>query len=171
MVALVLMFGLLSGNRKPGGAAQPVAQFSLKVHTVPSGATIRVNKEARGVSDLQLNLPAGTYEIEAELDGYQPKSQTFEAKAGAANAIELTLDPALPLLKVSSDTVGEKSPLMISRREILKVRSGRSTRFPLATTHSSLMGSRAAPHSASPARQARRRWSKDQSPLKGCWWW
>ncbi|MFZ0287429.1 MAG: protein kinase, partial [Terriglobales bacterium] len=108
VVALVLMFGLLSGNRKPGGAAQPVAQFSLKVHTVPSGATIRVNKEARGVSDLQLNLPAGTYEIEAELDGYQPKSQTFEAKAGAANAIELTLDPALPLLKVSSDTSGGK---------------------------------------------------------------
>jgi serine/threonine protein kinase len=103
-VALVLMFALLSGNRKHMSATQPVAAFSLQVHTTPTGAAIRVNKEARGVSDLQLDLSAGTYEIEAQLDGYQPKATTFEAKAGAANSVEITLDPALPGVKLSSDT-------------------------------------------------------------------
>jgi len=104
VVALVLMFALLSGNRKHTSGTQPVAAFSMKVHTTPAGATIRVNKEARGVSDLQLDLPAGTYEIEADLDGYQPKTTTFDAKTGAANSLELTLEPALPVVKLSSDT-------------------------------------------------------------------
>ncbi|MGH9499072.1 MAG: protein kinase domain-containing protein [Terriglobales bacterium] len=102
VAALLLMFGLLSGNRKP--ATLPVAQFGLKVHTTPAGATILVNQAARGLSDLQLDLPAGTYEIEARLDGYQSKAATFEAKAGATNSMDLTLDPALPVVKLSSDT-------------------------------------------------------------------
>ncbi len=103
-VALLLIFGLLSGNRKPSTAPSTVTQFSIKIHTTPAGATILVNKEARGVSDLQLDLPAGTYEIEARLEGYQPKTATFDAKAGAANSLDLTLEPALPVVKLSSDT-------------------------------------------------------------------
>jgi serine/threonine protein kinase len=103
-VALVLMFAFLSGNRTHSVTPPVVAHFSVKVHTTPAGATIRVNKEARGLSDLQLDLPAGTYEIEAELEGYQSKTATFDAKAGAADSIELPLEPALPVLKVSSDT-------------------------------------------------------------------
>jgi eukaryotic-like serine/threonine-protein kinase len=103
-VALVLMFALLSGNHKPSVASPALAQFSVKVQTTPSGATIRVNHEPRGVSDLQLDLPAGTYEIEAVLEGYQPKTTTFDAKAGAVNSLALTLEPALPALKLSSDT-------------------------------------------------------------------
>ncbi|MGA7382039.1 MAG: protein kinase [Terriglobales bacterium] len=103
-VALLLIFGLLSGNRKPSTAPSAVTQFSIKIHTTPAGAAILVNKEARGVSDLQLDLPAGTYEIEARLEGYQPKTATFDAKAGAANSLDLTLEPALPVVKLSSDT-------------------------------------------------------------------
>jgi eukaryotic-like serine/threonine-protein kinase len=103
-VALLLIFALLSGNRKPSTAPSTVTQFSIKIHTTPAGAAILVNKEARGVSDLQLDLPAGTYEIEARLEGYQPKTATFDAKAGAANSLDLTLEPALPVVKLSSDT-------------------------------------------------------------------
>ncbi|MGO9648052.1 MAG: protein kinase domain-containing protein [Terriglobales bacterium] len=103
-VALLLMFWFLARPRHSATAPQPAAQFSVKVHTTPTGATIRVNHEARGVSDLQLDLPAGAYEIEAQLEGYQPKTATFDAKAGAANALDLTLEPALPAVKLSSDT-------------------------------------------------------------------
>ncbi|MGO9123639.1 MAG: protein kinase domain-containing protein [Terriglobales bacterium] len=103
-VALLLAFGLLARPRHPASAPQPMARFGLQVHTAPTGATIRVNHEARGVSDLQLDLPAGAYEIEADLQGYQPKTAAFDAKAGAANSIELTLEPALPVVKLSSDT-------------------------------------------------------------------
>jgi serine/threonine protein kinase len=104
VVALLLFFGLLLRPHRPASTLQAVGTFSVKVQTTPSGATIRVNKEARGVSDLQLDLPAGSYEIEAQLEGYQPKTTTFEAKSGAANSLELALEPALPVVKLSSDS-------------------------------------------------------------------
>jgi hypothetical protein len=53
---------------------------------------------------LQVDLPAGSYQIEAELDGYQSKSGSIEATAGSPGSIDLTLDPALPVVKLSSDT-------------------------------------------------------------------
>jgi len=79
-----------------------VAHFT--VHTTPSGATIRINHEVRGTSDLQVDLPAGSHEIEAQLDGYQSKTSSVEAKAGSTASIDLTLEPALPMVKLSSDT-------------------------------------------------------------------
>jgi len=74
------------------------------VHTTPAGATIRVNDEVRGVSDLQIDLPGGTYQIEAQLPGYQPQTVTYDAKAGAPNSIELTLEPAQAVVELSADT-------------------------------------------------------------------
>jgi serine/threonine-protein kinase len=103
-IGLLVFFGLLLRPRHPASTPQVAAQFSVKVHTTPTGATIRVNKEARGTSDIQLDLSAGTYEIEADLDGYLPKTAAFEAKAGAANSIDLALEVALPVVKLSSDT-------------------------------------------------------------------
>jgi len=110
-IAVLLFFGLMLRSRHSAGTQQAVAHFSVTVHTTPAGAAISVNKEARGVSDLQLDLPAGTYEIEAQLEGYQPKTATFDAKAGAATSLDLTLAPALPVVKLSSDTGGGKVAL------------------------------------------------------------
>ena len=110
-VALLLLFVLLARPRHPASVPPPAGQFSVKVHTTPAGANIRVNKDPRGVSDLQLDLPAGSYEIEAQLEGYQPKTAMFEAKAGAASSLDLTLEPALPVLKLSSDTATGKVSL------------------------------------------------------------
>ncbi len=103
LVVLLLVFWLLTRHR--GSTTTPAVgtQLSLQVHTTPKGATIRVNNEARGVSDLQLDLPEGTYQIEAQLDGYQPKSTSFDAKAGGPSSVDLTLDPALPVARLSSD--------------------------------------------------------------------
>ena len=99
LLIIVLTFAL---RRHP----QPVgaAQIPLRVHTSPTGATIRVNNETKGVSDLQLELPSGTYQITAELDGYQPSTQALEVKQGSSPGLDLTLQPALPVIKLSSDT-------------------------------------------------------------------
>ena len=98
---LLLAFFLLSHKH----SASPVAAVAhFTVHTTPAGATIRINHEVRGTSDLQIDLPPGSYEIEAQLDGYQSKSSSVEAKAGSPGSIDLTLDPALPMVKLSSDT-------------------------------------------------------------------
>ena len=75
----------------------------MRIHTSP-GATIRINNEVRGTSDLQAEFPEGGYQVEAHLDGYQSKTGSIELQAGASNSLDLTLEPALPMLRVSSDT-------------------------------------------------------------------
>jgi serine/threonine protein kinase len=87
----------------------PAAQFAVRIHTSP-GATIRVNNEVRGTSDLQAEFPEGNYQVEAQLDGYQSRSGSLEVKPGPASSLDLTLEPALPAVRVASDTgVGKVS--------------------------------------------------------------
>ncbi len=80
-----------------------VASMPVHIHTSPAGATIRINNEVRGVSDLDLNLPFGSYQIDAQLDGYQAVNSTFEARAGADNRLDMTLRPAVPAVKLMAD--------------------------------------------------------------------
>jgi serine/threonine protein kinase len=102
VVAVLLLAFFLVRHRHSPTPAPMLARFT--VHTSPPGATIRINHEIRGTSDVQIDLPDGSYEIEAELPGYQSKTSVFEAKGGSPGSINLTLDPALPVVKLSSDT-------------------------------------------------------------------
>jgi serine/threonine-protein kinase len=90
----------------PGALGAPI----VRIHTSPSGATIRINNEVRGISDIQIDLPEGSYQVAAQLDGYEPASQTLEVKSGSTNSLDLALQPALPAIRLSSDTgAGEVS--------------------------------------------------------------
>jgi eukaryotic-like serine/threonine-protein kinase len=102
-VAVVLLLAFFLVRHRPSSAPAPTLA-RVAVHTSPPGATIRINHEVRGTSDLQVDLPDGSYEIEAELAGYQSKTSTVEAKGGLPASISLTLDPTLPVVKLSSDT-------------------------------------------------------------------
>jgi|CZKR01.1.fsa_nt_gi serine/threonine protein kinase len=82
----------------------PVASMSVHIHASPPGATIRINNEVRGVSDLDVTLPFDNYQIEAQLDGYQTAQTGFEARSGAPGSVDLTLQPLLPVVKLTSDT-------------------------------------------------------------------
>ncbi len=83
----------------------PVALITVHIHATPPGATIRLNNEVRGVSDLDLTLPIGSYQIDAQLDGYQTASSTFEARTGAPpGSVDLALQPVLPVVKLTADT-------------------------------------------------------------------
>jgi serine/threonine protein kinase len=84
--------------------SQPtVASMSVHVHASPAGAAIRINNEARGISDLDVSLPFGNYQIEAQLDGYQTAQTGFEARSGAPGSLDLILQPLLPAVKLTSD--------------------------------------------------------------------
>ncbi len=106
LAIVLMMVGLSFRGKKISKTLPPpsTSPLSVHLHTSPPGATIRVNDEVRGVSDLQLSLPAGKYQIEADLVGYQPGNVSFEAKAGSPNSVDLMLQPALPMVKLSSDT-------------------------------------------------------------------
>ncbi|MGA9967666.1 MAG: protein kinase [Terriglobales bacterium] len=102
VAGLLLLAIFLIRHRHPSIPTPTVARVS--VHTSPAGATIRVNHEVRGTSNLQVDLPQGSYQIVAALNGYQSKATTIEAKAGSPVSIDLTLDAVLPVVKLSSDT-------------------------------------------------------------------
>jgi eukaryotic-like serine/threonine-protein kinase len=102
-VAAVLLAAFLMVRHRHSSIPAPTAA-RFTVHTTPPGATIRINHEVRGTSDLHVDLTDGSYEIEAQLDGYQSKTSSVEVKGGAPVSIDLALDLALPVVKLSSDT-------------------------------------------------------------------
>ncbi|HWY53187.1 MAG TPA: protein kinase [Terriglobales bacterium] len=90
----------------------PPPSIAVHIHTSPPGATIRINNEVRGASDIDIKLPIGNYQIEAQLDGYQTANNSFEARAGApSGSIDLTLQPELPVVKLTADTGAGKVSL------------------------------------------------------------
>lgn len=104
LAVVIAAIGLRFTDKNPPPPPPPVPNVAVRIHTSPPGATIKVNNEVRGVSDLQLDLPLGSNEIEADLNGYVPAKMSLEAKSDSANSINLTLQPALPTLRLSSDT-------------------------------------------------------------------
>jgi serine/threonine protein kinase len=104
VILLVIVGIVVKGRHSQSVPAATAAQFQVQIHTTPPGATIRINNEVRGTSDLQVALPEGSYQIEAQLNGYMTATTSFEAKAGSPNSVDLTLQSALPIVRVSSDT-------------------------------------------------------------------
>jgi hypothetical protein len=93
---------------------------AVEIRTNPPGATIRVNNEVRGASNLSLKLRAGTYQIAAEKDGFLPASTSLVVKSGSQPAVDLTLNPMPPppsvvvvpqSLRIASDLVSGKVKL------------------------------------------------------------
>jgi hypothetical protein len=102
-VLLVMTFVLVKlTQRRPSEI--PIASVNVHIHASPTGAAIRINNEVRGTSDLDVSLPYGNYQIEAQLDGYQASQTAFEARSGAPGSIDLTLQPIAPMLKLTTDT-------------------------------------------------------------------
>jgi eukaryotic-like serine/threonine-protein kinase len=80
-----------------------IAPLTATVRTSPPGAVIVVNGQESGVSELTLKLAPGTYNVVAQLDGYEPAVGSLEVKAGNPASLDLLLQPMLPALRVSAD--------------------------------------------------------------------
>jgi len=102
VVVLIVVFFVVRAFR-------PVA---IEVQTNPPGATIRINNEVRGTSNLSLKLREGTYQLVAEKQGYVSASLPLVVKRGSTGPVNLDLQPVPPpapvaelhqLLRLSSD--------------------------------------------------------------------
>ena len=76
---------------------------AVEIKTSPEGARITINGEDRGSSNLQLDLPAGTYDLQAELAGYQKESTRLEVKLGAPASINLALQALPQTVRIYTD--------------------------------------------------------------------
>jgi serine/threonine protein kinase len=75
----------------------------VEIRTSPPGATIRVNNLVRGISNLKLELPAGAYEIEAQLDGFQPAISSIHPAERSPVSLDLALQPLPQGVRVFTD--------------------------------------------------------------------
>ena len=96
-LSLLLIVVLVNVARKrninvPDLTAANSAGVAVQIATTPSGASIRVNGEAKCTSDCKLTLPPGTYQITAFLDGYEPAASGVNLVAGRPESLNLPLE-------------------------------------------------------------------------------
>lgn len=99
VVALVAM-ALVARHFLP--TKPTVIRATVRVHTVPSGASLRINGEDRGTSDAELQLDPGDYRLEASLAGYATAQTTFSARSGASTSLVLTLQPIAEIVRITT---------------------------------------------------------------------
>jgi serine/threonine protein kinase/cytochrome c-type biogenesis protein CcmH/NrfG len=78
----------------------------VRVHTIPSGATLRISGEDRGTSDSPLDLPPGDYQLEAVLPGYETVKTPLSVHAGSPVSLELALHPLPEAVRIAAPDLG-----------------------------------------------------------------
>jgi hypothetical protein len=107
-LSLLMMVVLVNVARKRNiNVGEPAAASStsvaVQIATTPSGASIRVNGEAKCTSDCTLTLPPGAYQITAFLDGYEPAASGVNLVAGKAETLNLPLEARPQTVRILSD--------------------------------------------------------------------
>jgi len=86
MIVLLGVVAILRQAFAPSASTVPVS-----ISTTPSGASIRIAGENKGLSDLTLQLAPGDYQAEALLDGYEPAATRFTVRPGEPLNLSLNL--------------------------------------------------------------------------------
>lgn len=82
---------------------QAATDVAVQIATVPPGASIRVNGEAKCTSDCKVALAPGAYQITAFLDGYEPAASGITVVLGRPETLNLPLEARPQTLRILSD--------------------------------------------------------------------
>jgi hypothetical protein len=104
------------------------------VKTIPEGATIRIDNEVRGTSDIRLSLKVGDHQLQASLPGYKDKVLTVSLKPGSQSDVILTLEPSPLMLRVLSPDL-EKAEVWLDDNSIGQLEAGSFQLPELAAGH------------------------------------
>ncbi|MEM6732781.1 MAG: PEGA domain-containing protein, partial [Myxococcota bacterium] len=112
---LVFASMLVAGVGLGLGALQWVWSGSLDVRTIPPGATVYLDGVAVGQTPTQIDTlrPEVVYELQVELEGYDPIARSVVLEQAQPSALELIhLDPSAPkgagMLTITSDPPGAR---------------------------------------------------------------
>jgi serine/threonine-protein kinase len=101
---VVVVAGVLFVLRSKKAEAPATAGPAFEVRSNPPGAAIRVNGEVKGAANFSLSLPPGTYQVEAQLEGYQPAVTSVTISEGSPPApIDLALTPLPQSVRLFTD--------------------------------------------------------------------
>ncbi len=98
LVAIVLLLGFAGIywmiRSRTQGTATISASIPLTVKTLPAGARILIDNQERGLSDLKLDVPAGSHQVTAILPGFETASRQLNVQPGQAQiALDFQLVP------------------------------------------------------------------------------
>ena len=99
LVSILVLVLLVNQARK----RNLIAPVRVQVATIPSGAAIRVNGEAKCNSNCAVTLAPGDYQVTAFLDGYQPSASTIKVTALQPASVNLNLEPQPQMLRILTD--------------------------------------------------------------------
>jgi hypothetical protein len=96
-VAAAAVLVVLLHNRPPtpSPAPKPTATIPIEIRTDPPGASLRVGERSCVTPNCQLDVAPGSYRVEAQLQGYEPKQQTVIFDS-SNRTVDLTLRPLAP---------------------------------------------------------------------------
>lgn len=111
-LAAVTLLAVFLARRRPAAPPPPTqGAIAFEVRTNPPGAAIRVNNEAKGNSNLKLELAPGAYQIEAQLEGYQPAVTSVTLAPGQESPADMILQPLPQMLRLFTDLEAGKVAL------------------------------------------------------------
>ncbi len=93
-IGLVLVVGAVVVK-----VVSPSKTYTVHIETQPAGATVRVGKQTCVSPNCQLSLPAGHYQVDVQLQGYEPRTQEFWVEAQQAQptvTVDLVSPPPPP---------------------------------------------------------------------------
>jgi len=88
----------MSGSSSTTTPPPPPSNASVRVdiHSDPQGATIHVGDQTCQTPNCSLTLSPGTYQVQAELKGFEPVTKPLTVASGkTADAVELSLSPVI----------------------------------------------------------------------------
>jgi cytochrome c-type biogenesis protein CcmH/NrfG len=105
---ILLIAGAITLSRRTRKPPPSVAAAPGKIHVTlratPAGAQIKLNGEVCGASACDLDLAAGSYEVQASMPGYESATSNFNVQAGSPPPpINLALQPSPPRIAISTD--------------------------------------------------------------------
>lgn len=83
----------------------PANLIAFEINTSPPGATITIKEAARECTtpNCKLKLAPGSYDLVAELPGYQTASQTFSVGTSAPHSLAITLSPSPVVTRIPEE--------------------------------------------------------------------
>ncbi len=99
LVAIVVV--VLVTRKSPAPPA--AATVPVDIATVPAGATVQINGEARCKSNCRVDLAPGSYQVTALLDGFETGASSIAVAAGKPAAVSLNLTAQQTSLRLLAD--------------------------------------------------------------------
>lgn len=73
-------------------AAEDLRTGTVYVLSIPSGASVLVDGERKGMTPILFNLPSGSYTVQVTLSGHAPETKTVTVRGGQTEKIDLFLN-------------------------------------------------------------------------------